>query len=195
MNIRAGRGNAIAAAVAVAAMGCATYANAGCGDFKAAHTADSWLGGGAGPTLIPASFSLSSGHLELVNGRDEAPIVGMWRVKFIVGTDVIDDALATWHSDGTEIMNSSKPPISQSWCMGVWKQIGRSSYKLHHIAIGWTEEGAPLGPAEIRETVTVERSGNTFTGHFTIDQYMTDETAPPIAHVEGDLQGTRVTVD
>jgi hypothetical protein len=195
MNIRAGRGNAIAAAVAVAAMGCATYANAGCGDFKAAHTADSWLGGGAGPALIPASFSLSAGRLELVNGRDEAPIVGMWRVKFIVGTDVIDDALATWHSDGTEIMNSSKPPISQSWCMGVWKQIGRSSYKLHHIAIGWTEEGAPLGPAEIRETVTVGRSGNTFTGHFTIDQYLTDETAPPIAHVEGDLQGTRVTVD
>ena len=193
MKIRARRGYAVAA-VAAAAMGSA-YANAGCGDFKAAHTGDSWLDGGAGPTLLPASFSLAAGHLELVNGHDEAAsIVGMWHVKFIVGTDVIDDALATWHSDGTEIMNSSKPPISQSWCMGVWKQIGHS-YKLHHIAIGWTEEGAPLGPAEIRETVTVDRSGNTFTGHFTIDQYVTDESAPPVAHVEGSLQGTRVTVD
>jgi len=194
MNNRTRRGYAIAG-IAAAALGCAAHANAGCGDFKAAHTGDSWLEGGAGPTLIPASFSLASGHLELVNARDEASIVGMWHVKFIVGTDVIDDALATWHSDGTEIMNSSKPPISQSWCMGVWKTVGRSSYKLHHIAIGWSDEGAPLGPAEIRETVTVDRSGNTFTGHFTIDQYLTDETAPPIAHVEGDLQGTRVTVD
>jgi hypothetical protein len=194
MNNRTQRGYAIAG-IAAAALGCATYANAGCGDFKAAHTGDSWLEGAAGPTLMPASFSLASGRLELVNGRDEASIVGMWHVKFIVGTDVIDDALATWHSDGTEIMNSSKPPISQSWCMGVWKPVGRSSYRLHHIAIGWSDEGAPLGPAEIRETVTVDRSGNTFTGHFTIDQYLTDETAPPIAHVEGDLQGTRVTVD
>lgn len=194
MNIRTPRGYAIAA-VAAAAMGSAMYANASCGNFKANHTGDSWFEGGSGPTLLPASFSLSSGHLELVNERDDASIVGMWRVKFIVGTDVIDDALAAWHSDGTEIMNSSKPPISQSWCMGVWKQIGRSSYKLHHIAIGWTEEGAPLGPAEIRETVTVDRSGNAFTGSFTIDQYLGDETAPPIAHVAGNLQGTRVTVD
>ncbi len=55
-----------------------------------------------------------------------APIVGFWHVKFIAkgngfipdGT-VIDMGFSQWHSDGTEILNSSRPPPATSaWVSG-----------------------------------------------------------------------------
>jgi hypothetical protein len=59
---------------------------------------------------------------------------------------VIDDALATWHSDGTEIMNSSKPPISQSWCMGVWKTVGPRTSCTTSRLVGPTRAGRSARP-------------------------------------------------
>ena len=63
-----------------------------------------------------------------------SPIVGFWKVKFISegnsgipdGT-VIDNGFAQWHSDGTEILNSSRPPATSSFCLGVWQKSGPSS--------------------------------------------------------------------
>src|ERR1700733_6240988 len=57
------------------------------------------------------------------------PIVGLWHVTFTAegnsegppnGTP-IDNALVVWHSDGTEIMNSLRPPQDGDFCMGVWR--------------------------------------------------------------------------
>src|ERR1044072_6868291 len=59
-------------------------------------------------------------------------IVGFWHVDFIAegntngipdGTS-IDSAYVQWHSDGTEIMNSSRDPRTSSFCLGVWKKSG-----------------------------------------------------------------------
>ena len=60
------------------------------------------------------SFLLVSSHQGSNNG-----IIGFWKVKFLSegnagipdGT-VLDNGFAQWHSDGTEIMNSSKPPVT-----------------------------------------------------------------------------------
>ena len=60
---------------------------------------------------------LQPGSVLMVAEEDD-PIVGMWHVTFTAqgntggppdGTP-IDNALATWHSDRTEIMNSARPP-------------------------------------------------------------------------------------
>jgi len=197
-----------------AAMGTAAYANAGCTDFKLSHTADTWLNGGAAG-LLPSVLTTSAGHLEFVGAHEEASIVGMWRVKLIsegnfdtpagIPDDtVLDDGIVTWHSDGTEIMNSSRPPTTQSFCMGVWKQVGRSTYRLRHLTLSWFDDShaggpGPEGPGEIHETVTVDRTGNHYTGHFTIDQYETgapgtEESGTPL-HLTGDVSADRVTVD
>jgi hypothetical protein len=128
---------------------------------------------------------------------DPAPIVGMWHIQFIVdnGTPeglVIDDGFATWHDDGTELMNSGRAPMTSSFCMGVWKRVGPATFSLNHFALSWDDSGAHfIGPANIRETVTVDRRGNTYTGSFSITQYDKDGTTK-LGGVSGAVKGTRI---
>ena len=128
---------------------------------------------------------------------DPAPIVGMWHIQLIVdnGTPdglVIDDGFATWHDDGTELMNSGRLPRSSSFCMGVWKRVGAATFSLNHFALSWTDDGEHfIGPTNIRETVTVDRRGNSYTGTFSITQYDKDGTTK-LGGVSGAVKGTRI---
>jgi hypothetical protein len=128
---------------------------------------------------------------------DPAPIVGMWHIQFIVdnGTPegvVIDDGFATWHDDGTELMNSGRAPMTSSFCMGVWKRVGAATFSLNHFALSWDDSGKNfIGPTNIRETVTVDRRGNSYTGSFTITQYDKDGTTK-LGGVSGAIKGTRI---
>ena len=109
---------------------------------------------------------------------------------------VVDQGYATWHSDGTEIMNSGKPPISGNFCMGVWEKTRIGTYKLNHFALGWDTTPTPnfLGPVNIREEVALDRTGNNYSGTFTIDQY--DPTGKTVTlHIAGQVTGQRITVD
>jgi hypothetical protein len=142
---------------------------------------------------------------------DNASIVGFWHVKFVsIGSPGIRDktevdaGYSQWHSDGTEIMNSGgRAPNTGDFCLGVWKKTGERSYKLNHFAAAWDPTIGPIGPAgpageligpaNIREEVTLNPDGNQFTGNFTIDQY--DESGNSLAHVQGVITGTRITVD
>jgi hypothetical protein len=130
-------------------------------------------------------------------------IVGFWKVKFIAegntggppdGT-VIDNGFAQWHSDGTEIMNSSKPPITGSFCLGVWQKSGPSSYQLNHFALGFDSSNNFIGPVQIQESVTVNHKADQYTGTFTIDQFDPAGNPLPSGHVAGNITATRVTVD
>jgi hypothetical protein len=153
---------------------------------------------GCGYNLTPrpvASIRPASFHNISKNDWVGAPITGFWKIQLALsdGT-VIDDGYATWHADGTEIINSSRPPISGNFCMGVWKQTGKSSYKLNHFAMGWDATGTTfIGPTNLKEEVILDRSHNSYAGTFTVDQYDTDGNI--IAHVEGNVTGQRITVD
>jgi len=137
------------------------------------------------------------------DGSDRAGIVGLWKIKFIskgnTGIGIpdgapIDDGYATWHSDGTEIMNSGRPPITSSFCMGVWKKTGRSSYKLNHFGLSWDPTGKTLiGPANIKEEIVLDGNENSYSGTFTIDQY--DTEGHLLAHISGLVSAKRITVD
>jgi hypothetical protein len=89
--------------------------------------------------------------------------------------------------------------------MGVWQKAGQNTYKLKHVALAWLSSDTPpplgpvspavfVGPAIIREAVTLDRSHNNFEGTFTIDQYAKDETTL-LQHIGGKVSGTRITVD
>ncbi len=129
-----------------------------------------------------------------------ASIVGFWKVKFLSegntgipdGT-VLDNGFAQWHSDGTEIMNSSKTPVTGNFCLGVWQKNGPSSYQLNHFALGFDSSSNFIGPAQIQESVTVDHTGDQYSGTFTIDQF--DPMGNPLGHVAGNIAATRVTVD
>lgn len=163
----------------------------------------SWrpLGGGA------RAMGVALSHDE--DDRDEPSIVGMWHVVFTATTSnpagtippsgVIDNALAVWHADHTEIMNSVRPPQDGNFCLGVWEQTGRNKYYLNHIP--WfanayptdppTVIGPAVGPTHITETITLSADGCHFSGTFTLDAYNTSGMV--VQSYTGTIAGVRVT--
>src|SRR5579863_8709631 len=85
------------------------------------------------PSSWRPQYGAGRPHL-LTAALDEAEpsIVGMWHVVFIAQTQngdtipvpggvMIDNAVAQWHSDGTEIMNSARSAQDGNFCLGVWE--------------------------------------------------------------------------
>ena len=151
------------------------------------------------PRLLLVSDHNSDGD------SDRPRIVGLWKVKFVSpntpGTNdgmetVIDEGYATWHSDGTEIMNSGRPPITGNFCMGVWEKTRRGTYKLNHFGLSWDTTPIPtfIGPANIREEVILDKSENKYFGVFTIDQFDA-KGKTVIMHIAGQVTAERITVD
>ena len=207
---------AVTAMVGVIVLGTsfASTASAGCTD----------------PTPLPKRPSLStapllapspgSARLVRASGGDSLSdnnpsIVGMWHFTFAsIGNNVppflipdgatLDDGYAQWHSDGTEIMNSSRDPATSSFCLGVWESAGGRTYKLNHLALSWDNTGAfcqpqpgatscMVGRANIRETITVDPHGDTYAGTVTIDQY--DIAGKLMFRLRGHVTAQRVTAD
>jgi|ERR1700675_2935762 len=149
------------------------------------------------------SLLLISGHngKESDEDSDRAAIVGLWKIKFVSKGStgipdgaVIDEGYATWHSDGTEIMNSGRPPITSNFCMGVWKHTRGGTFKLNHFALSWNSDGTIfIGPANIREEVVLDQSENNYSGTFTIDQF--DNNEHILAHISGTVTAQRITAD
>jgi len=163
------------------------------------------------------SLVLISAHNEQDSEEDASSgaIVGLWHFTFTAKGNnppgppdgaIVDSGYVTWHSDGTELMNSGRAPTTGDFCMGVWKQVGQSTYKLNHFALAWawdpiTPATAPgtggadfIGPANIREVITLDHTGNHYQGTFTLTQYASDGTTV-LATVTGTVTGTRITVD
>jgi hypothetical protein len=137
--------------------------------------------------------------------QQEPSIVGMWHVILTaktgpvpVGTH-IDDAIAVWHSDGTEIMNSSRPAQDGQYCMGVWKRIGDRQYYLNHIPWHGNEVvpndpyaiGALQAGAQLTQKVTLSPDGNSYSGTFTLKAY--DSNGELEVTFTGVLNAKRIT--
>jgi hypothetical protein len=182
-------------AIPLMGVGLAATANAQCGSLAAKLHKQAWHSGNPGATLIQTADDLD-------------PIVGMWHVMFTAegnpdgppdGTP-IDNALVVWHSDGTEIMASARPPQDGDICLGVWEKVGKSKYKLNHLA--WLANdttnapsgiGNPAGPTRILEMITLSADGNSYTGTFTLRA--TDPAGKTTAHIVGTVSATRVTTN
>ncbi len=130
----------------------------------------------------------------------------------------VDSGFVTWHDDGTELMNSGRAPVSGSFCMGVWKQVGPNTYRLNHWALSWIpayqpgqtqswspfgvdQAFAPVGPTNIQEEVTLNHHGDSYSGVFRLTQYLNDGKSGPItdakpaavvAIIFGTVSGTRI---
>jgi hypothetical protein len=177
----------------------AATANAACGDFDKPATLhqQSWNLG-----------TFQSGSLLTISERDQDPIAGMWHVTFTAqgnepglpdGTP-IDNSMVTWHSDGTEIMQSDRPPQDGQICMGIWVKIGKGKYKLNHMpwlandtTNGPSGIGNPTGPVQLIEEITLSPDGRRYAGTFTLDAY--DLSGNQIAHIRGVLSAKRLTIN
>lgn len=158
-----------------------------------------WAGCGLNATLLKKHASWTS------DGQDGASlipvnlgqntIVGMWNVTMNAGANPFDWGYQTWHDDGTEIMNSgSRAPATENFCMGVWAQTGPFSYKLNHFALSYdSTTGALNAKVNIKENVTVDAKGSSFSGSFTA--YIYSPAGALVQQVPGQIIGQRVTVN
>lgn len=137
----------------------------------------------------------------------------MWHVVFTAKTQngetipveggvVIDNSVAVWHSDGTEIMNSSRSAQDGNFCLGVWRQTGPCTYYLNHIP--WQGNvfdpsappdtiGPPQSGAQIVEKITLSPDGNSHSGTFTLHAY--DTSGNVYTWFTGVLSAKRITPD
>ena len=180
----------------------AGQAYAGCSDSVAPAKAPS-----ASP-FVPATFMTVSD-----NWIESSAIVGLWEFEVhlngaqngLPDKALFDWGLATWHDDGTEIQFSAgRPPSAGDVCMGVWRQVGKHQFKLHHVALGLTPPvatGTFVGPAIIRATVTVDGDADSYTGPYSVTIYSGspedgtefNETGTPLVTFTGTVTAKRVT--
>jgi len=193
--------------IAIIAAVLAPGASAGCADVPGRPAA------ARGPQQH--SYLMQAAYLParfvLVDAPSGADVVGLWHVVFTqnanFGGGLFDDSYAAWHSDGTEIMNSGvHSPAYGNFCMGAWTKTGPSTYTLKHVALDYSMQPVssttPSVIAIIREQVTVDQTGNHFTGSFTADIYSPYSSALPAtpgAHIAqvgaGTITGDRITAD
>ena len=139
--------------------------------------------------------SVSDGEAD----RDDR-IVGLWRVIIaskgnggIPDGTVLDRGFSQWHADGTEILNSSRPPVTQSFCLGTWKKVGPSKYVLNHFAISWDTNNNFAGLGNLRQEVQLSHDGSRFNGTVTIEQFDANGMNP--LRINGVVTGQRIGVD
>jgi hypothetical protein len=162
------------------------------------------------PRAHPSGLHLQNGNARLLPAAlleagndygDDASIVGMWHVVFTGQTmnggsyslpEPFDNSVVVWHSDGTEIMNSSRPAQDGNFCMGVWQQTGKLEYFLNHIPWqGNDPTGNPEGGAQLLEQIILSPDGIHYSGKFTFHAY--DTSGNPTLEVTGTLTATRIT--
>ena len=198
----------------------AVKASAACVDLATSPAAASSIHAAPALFLTPALYRPGvAGAARMIpvasairDDQETSAIVGLWKFKLTAmgntngirdGTP-IDFGLETWHSDGTEmIISGGRDPNISNVCMGVWKQIGRSTFKLNHVVLSWgPPAGAYLGPGTLTEVVTVDSTGNSLSGTFTFTQYVATMSNPfdqnniavPFP-IYGVVTATRVTVE
>jgi hypothetical protein len=175
-------------------------ASAGCGDPSNLQD----------PFVFPQPLAVGSSTphaLPLDRDYTTASIVGLWKFQFLsLGNTthnpsipdgaLIDFGYSEWHSDATEIMNSgTHAPATQNFCLGTWRQTGVLTYELNHFALSYdATSGALTNRVNIRETITLDPAGATYTGTFTIQ--ISDSTGTvQVDHLAGTVSGTLITVD
>jgi len=162
------------AAVAVAA----PAAFAGCGDAS----------------IQPATYQMGSNDARLIPASLGAQgIVGLWSFTFVPTAGPGDWGYQQWHSDGTEIMNSGgHSPASANFCLGTWRQSGPNSYHLKHFPLAYDPtSGALVFKIVVTEDVTIDATGNNFSGHQTLQFY--DPTGTNLEMTQtGTVTGHRV---
>ena len=186
----------MSSAVALVSM-VAPYAHAGCGQYHPTSFDISPRQHSASPYLLQVALSDDD-----ENYREEASIVGTWKEHWISegsrtvpdGTEV-DAGYSQWHSDHTEEnLSGLRSPLTGNVCYGEWEKTGRNTYRMNHFGISYNATGETLvGPARIRQWLTLDEKGQKTSGRFTIDQY--DEAGNVLVHLQGKIIGTRVTME
>ncbi len=173
-------------------------AHAGCGLYRPASFDASSQGQFGSARLLRAAFDADDDD----SAKHEPSMVGTWKEHWISegtagipdGTEV-DAGYAQWHSDGTEInISGMRAPMTGDVCLGEWIKTGPRTYRMNHFGMSYDATGQNIvGPARIQQWITLDAKGESTSGRFIIDQW--DEAGNVLAHLEGKIIGTRVTME
>ena len=166
---------------------------AGLGLLGALAIAPAAFAGCGAPSLQPATYQAGDAQLIRVNLGAQG-IVGLWSFVFTPTAGPGDWGYQQWHSDGTEIMNSGgHSPASGNFCLGTWRQSGPNTYHLKHFPLAYNPAtGALMFKIVVTEDVTIDATGNNFSGHQHLDFYDPNGNGPPLFSQDGPVTGQRV---
>jgi hypothetical protein len=119
-------------------------------------------------------------------------IVGLWYVNYTSGGEPLYESFDQWHGDGTELENPNLAPATGPLCVGVWKQVGTRTFRLHHVGWNFDINGNSLGSFTLDETNIVSRNGLTYKGTFDLKFYDVDGNL--VDEVTGTQTAARITV-
>jgi len=124
----------------------------------------------------------------------EASIVGLWSVNFVQDGQIVDQGFDVWSSDGTETLNDTSAPATGNVCLGAWSKTSPLTYALNHPSWLYDDTNTMVvGLVFIREHVTLDPTGNSFSGSVTIDVF--DLMGNALDHEAGTVSGQRITSD
>ena len=93
-------------------------------------------------------------------------------------------------------MNSGgRAPATENFCMGVWRQTAPSRYHLNHYALSYDPSSGTINARVIiKEDVTLNQTGTSYSGSFTLDVYDPSGTTE-VAHQNGQVTAQRVSAN
>ena len=141
----------------------------------------------------------------------EEPIVGFWQAtwKDASSGQVVNLVWDVWHSDRTETQNDTTNTILSNVCQGAWVKLGNRTYGLSHPGFNFLTSPPNSEDVEgnldtsssvlIFERITVDKSGNSFSGTGIIKTIAGTNPYDPTATLLGTenitITAKRVTVD
>ena len=141
---------------------------------------------------------VATANLAAVDGMpySESPdsIVGLWHTMYTADNSPFAETFKEWHSDGTEFENVNHNPAIGSVCVGVWKQVGVRTVRLHHLGFLFNADGTSAGTFVMEETDTLAAHGRSYVGAFTFKTYDVNGNFTG-TEVKGTVAATRITVD
>jgi len=121
-------------------------------------------------------------------------IVGLWISTISSGGQDIYQAFESFTKDGLEILNDNGSTLNGNVCLGVWTATGRNKLKVYHPSWNYDNSGNLIGTVIIKEEITLDASGDTFTGTVTVD--VLDLNNKPVQPtLQATLTGKRITAD
>ena len=139
----------------------------------------------------PKTTAASKRNADQPTAGTEVTIAGLWHTEFLDGGMVVDEGFDLWNSDGTEILNDTTSPLSGNVCLGVWAKTGTFTYTLKHPSWIYDDAGVNLvGIAYLNEKITLDASGDAYTGDISIDAF--DLDGNPLSHFDAKIAATRM---